>query len=404
MNYELIKQAAAELGISYRDIIALAPQNDPFYVGTPKDVDQAQWFSDVWEAAGYSSGVHLRRVHYWCVSQGDLKRHDGKPYENTDKAWKYLCQASKAARYLGLVRIRDIADNKNPTPHIAADYDWPDPEFNLDIPEFDYPRISIYGTQESLAQPYHLEVWCEKSTMNDVLIPVCSRFKANLATFEGEVSVTACYDLVQRIKEANKPARIFYISDFDPAGLSMPVAAARKVEFMLDRYELSADVRLTPIVLTADQVKQYRLPRTPIKQSEKRAATFEDAHGTGAVELDALEALYPGTLGQIVTDGLSHYYSQQAARKAAETRAAFRAAVNEQVQAVMGSYKAEIDALRGMTDELAQIDVTASHYAVTAGPADVTEDDSWLFDSSRDYLGQVERYKAFKNGDEPQIL
>jgi hypothetical protein len=398
MNYELIKQAAVELGVSYRDLIALAPQNDPFYMGTPKDVAQAEWFANVWYQAGYSSGVHLRRVHYWCVSQGDFKCHDGKAYENTDSAWKYLCQASKAARYLGLVDIKDVADNKNPTPHVAADYSSTWPEFYLDVPNFNYPRISVYGTQESLAQPYHLEVWCEKSTMNDVLVPICGQFRANLATFEGEVSVTACYDLVQRIKTAAKPARIFYISDFDPAGQSMPVAAARKVEFMISQAGLSADVRLTPIVLTADQVASYQLPRTPIKTTEKRAATFEDTHGAGAVELDALEALYPGVLGEIVTSALKRYYSPAAKDLASKTRWELYTAVEEQVKTVLERYSEEIDALGDLTEELGDISVTASQYELKPIPADVVEDDGWLFDSGRDYLDQVGQYKAFKNG------
>ncbi len=35
INYAWIKQTARERGVSVTDLIALAPQNDPFYTGTP---------------------------------------------------------------------------------------------------------------------------------------------------------------------------------------------------------------------------------------------------------------------------------------------------------------------------------------------------------------------------------
>ncbi len=44
--------------------------------------------------------------------------------------------------------------------------------------------------------------------------------------------------------------------------------------------------------LTLDQVQYYQLPRTPIKETERRRGGFEGRYGEDAVELDALEALY----------------------------------------------------------------------------------------------------------------
>ncbi len=39
MNYKGIKLLARDQGVSIRDLIALAPQNDPFYTGTRGDLD-----------------------------------------------------------------------------------------------------------------------------------------------------------------------------------------------------------------------------------------------------------------------------------------------------------------------------------------------------------------------------
>ena len=119
-------------------------QNDPFYAGTLSSRSQAEWFEGVWSKGEFGSGVHLRRLHYWCVSQGDLQLDNGKPYQNTERCWQYLCLASKAARYLGLVPIADLADHKNPQPHIVVRPQWyPNARFSIDTPEFSDPYISI---------------------------------------------------------------------------------------------------------------------------------------------------------------------------------------------------------------------------------------------------------------------
>src|SRR5207244_12427132 len=103
--------------------------------------------------------------------------------------------------------------------------------------------------------------------------------------------------------------RILYVSDFDPAGQSMPVAVARKIEYFVRTLGLDVDVRVFPVVLTLDQIQYYRLPRTPIKETERRRTGFESRHGEGAVELDALEALYPGELTSVLSQYIEEYYA-----------------------------------------------------------------------------------------------
>ena len=219
--------------------------------------------------------------------------------------------------------IRDRYDGE-PMPSIAIDEPgWALPSISTDLGEylrFDAPTIDVYGYgYENSDQPYHLELWVEKSTMNDELEPVCRSMGANLVTSLGFQSITSVVDLLKRIAGRDKPARIFYISDFDPAGDGMPVAVARQVEYWLETYAPEADVKLTPLVLTRDQVTQFRLPRIPLKDTDKRKGGFEDRHGEGAVELDALEALYPGELRKIVRQALAPYRDESLSYKLSNT-------------------------------------------------------------------------------------
>ena len=113
MNYDTIKALAKERGCRVTDLIALAPQNDPFYVGAESTHQGAESFADLYGLFGYGYGVHLQRVHYRLISQ-DLptRMPNGKPYANTDNCWKYLGQASTWARYVHLVNADEFDDGE----------------------------------------------------------------------------------------------------------------------------------------------------------------------------------------------------------------------------------------------------------------------------------------------------
>jgi hypothetical protein len=402
IDYEQLKAMAKELRCAVPDLLALARQNDPFYVGTETDLAMARWFHGIWQAGHFSSGAHLRRLHYWAVSQGDLQQHNGKPYENTEECWQYLCQASKKARYLGLVEISDIADHKNPDPTIYSVYELgPSASFSIDIPELSHPWVSVDVKRGADLQPYHLEVWVEKSTMDDVLLPICARYYANLVTGEGEMSITSVYDFTRRLRTANKPARLFYISDFDPAGHSIPRAVARKIEWMLTRQGLTHEVKLLPLALRLNHVRNYELPRTPIKESERRGASFEERYGEGAVELDALEALHPGTLATMVGETLKPYHDAVVEGDARQKAGALRQAIQEQTDQITARYASEIAALEGMAEELRTLEQAFDLSPYHPASSGLIVDDagaSWLFDSQRTYLQQIEAYKRYANG------
>ncbi len=449
-GYEKIKQMAKESRCNVTDLLVLSQQNDPFYTGTATEKAMAEWFAELWRRFGYSSGVHLRRVHYQLVSQEDPRKHNGKPYENTETDWGYLCNAGKYARYLGLVDPEAFIDRRNPDPHIFSgyasytegpdwEYDFPFwwmPEININLAsglDWGLPSFMVRGYEyyESL-QPCHLEVWVEKSTMDDILVPLCEDYSVNLITGLGFMSITSVIDLLKRINGAQKPCRIFYISDFDPAGDGMPAAVARQIEYWLETYAPDADIKLSPLVLTREQVERYQLPRTPVKDSDRRKANFEERYGEGAVELDALEALRPGELASIVTENILQFRDDELEAKIAEARmkaeeeldAYWEARIKPfqedldnlkaQVEEVLQKYQARLEEMREeLADELEPYDeeVESLWYDIQDAADEITpnlpglpepeieEDDlAWLFDSHRDYFEQLETYKAWKGG------
>jgi hypothetical protein len=422
-TYERIKAKARELRAAGQDcrvtdLIALASQNDPFYVGTTGEREKAQWFADLWERFGYSVGVHLRRVHYQLASQDPLvEKPDGTPYENTERDWEYLGIASKCARYLGLVDPAAFVDRRNPDPKLHAEYNDLTPSYcvsgtwlKLNLPDLvvdGYTERSSWYGPESELQPYLLEVWVEKTTMNDVLCPLCKQYSVNLVTGAGEMSITAAIDLVERVREAGRPCRIFYVSDFDPAGYGMPVSVARKLEFFIAERGLNLDIRLDPIALTRDQVQTYELPRQPIKESERRRGAFEDIHGRGAVELDALEALHPGTLTQVVRSAILEYYDTDVQREAEQQKRKLEQALSAAKAEALSDLEGDIEALEAELETLQQavrerldaVEVNLDNFPLPEAGL-VEESNGVLFDSTRGYLNQLASYKARQNGYE----
>jgi hypothetical protein len=439
-------------------MLALAATNDPFNAGMPYRRAWAEWFAGLWQRYHFPAGVHLRRVHYRLVSEAepprmpaDKSNTSGQPYANTETCWHKLNMASRDARHLGLISPDAFEDHRNPDPTLLASEtqseqqpaweveplpDWSAPAVRLlegDLGAYDMPQLPTvtahgYGYEPG-DQPFHVELWVEKTTMNDVLEPVCGELGVNLITGNGFQSITGTIKLLQRLGRlpGGKPCRILYISDFDPAGERMPAAVARVVEFYLANYAPDRDVKLTPVALTKEQVVQYQLPRIPIKEDDSRRRGFEDRHGEGAVELDALEALHPGELERTIREALGPYRDAtlqarlaeagEAAGQAAqaawdEATARYRhgltrllAKIGRVVDAHRGQVRRLEDRLHAaLTPLLAKAgrarhamtaaSVTAEAVLPDRPGAETAEvcEDNWLYASHRDYLDQLRHY------------
>src|SRR5215210_7279188 len=333
-------------------LLVLAPNRDPFNAGSEADKAKAEWFAGIF---GQTAGTHLRRIHYRLVARGDVVRPDGVLYENDNNSWNYLGGASRVARYLGRVDPEDIVDRRNPSPDIymAPGYGF-QPEWSYEMETSRLARIHArlensswrplidvetevggYIYEESL-QPYHVEVWAEKTTMNDVLIPLCRSLGANYVSGAGYQSITAMVSLLRdRVARLEKPCRVLYISDYDAAGRNMPRQMARHMEFWSERYGTDYDIRVEPIVMTAEQAEKY--PAAP---------------DTAAVELDAMEELDPGLLARIVRRHVSQFRDRALAHKVAEVAHEAREIVDDAVQDAVGEELAEVEDIKAEAEEV----------------------------------------------------
>jgi hypothetical protein len=443
-GYEELKALSAKLGRAIKNLIGLTTPNDPFLAGSPARFLAAIWFAEMWERFDMKAGSHVRRLHYIMVSQEPpIMLPSGEPYVNTTACSRWLHHASADARYLGLIEGGLIIDRRNPratinladeaevpaTIAVSTGFVWSPTSEQHQKTVLGLPRIRL--EPPAISQRYHLEIWCEKSTMNDdVLLPIGDRYGINVVTAAGEMSLTACELLVERARESGRPVRIFYISDFDPAGVGMPVSVARKIEFLIRSSELDIQVRV--VALTYEQCVEYRLPRIPIKETETRGAKFEARFGEGGTELDALEALHPGVLMEMIEAEIGKYYDsnlddniRDVVREAERDIAMINAEVRRRYVDEIAELEAESDSINAEAEE-AQRRRTEREAALTLRaqplldkmieeleeeapdadnydwpePEEADEDFEALFDSTRSYLEQIDHYREHRGEEE----
>jgi hypothetical protein len=402
LDYERIKELGAELGRPASTLIVLSHNNDPFYI-TPGRRALAEWFGALWRKHfSQRTSIHLREIHYVLISQKvPVEMLSGKPYENTEYCWDdVLIGASRDARLLGLAPIECFEDRRNDPPIVflpepnepaAVSVDLPlidavdmeplepieaEPPGLLDRPigqvllrGLNYPdRIDLPDSIEppdppnppdevpsppeltwsapEIGRPYfHIELWAEKTSVNEVMMSVGREYGTNVLTGTGFESLTQCNKLIARAIRSGKPVRILYVADFDPGGRNMSVSVARTIEFLLQQRGLDLDIKLIPVALTHAQCIEYQLPRTPLKESDASRTAFEQRYGEGGTELDALQALHPGVLRQIMVEAIRPYQDPGFADRMAEAERDLEERLEEVADDIIAAHQADLDAL-----------------------------------------------------------
>ena len=287
IDYGRLREMAPQLGRPLDAMVAQSKQSDPFFAGLPIRAAGAKWLADLWRRLRIPRGSHVRRIYYILISQPEPIRlfapvKGSWDYVNTVNCYTTLAHAVRDARYLGLIDFESITDQRNELtkvyyrpvagdPEIDIEDEVGEQEFSLiaearvnvsvGFPEpiTELPRLSIQGP--SVPQPVCVELWIEKSTMSDIVDPLCEQYECNFTAGTGEISATRCHELIERAREHGKPVRVLTITDFDPRGQNMPVAFARKLEFLIRAAAPDLDVQVKPIALTYEQCVEYRLPR-----------------------------------------------------------------------------------------------------------------------------------------------
>lgn len=307
-----LEEAIANEGGSMKDYTVLDVSNDPFRVDTPARHRDGGWLATTAQDLGLGDRrIHLRGLHYMVIGR---PKPDGTSYTNTDEDWAWLStDAVKAARWLGYLPFEQIVDQRNSPPvvQIFERYKpWPyiNVGINVEISGDVEPRVGIASWEGT--QPYKLVIFGEKSSLGDVLAPIANNHEADLYLPTGEVSDTLIHTMAKIGAEDGRPMVVLYFSDCDPAGWQMSISVARKLQAFKTLLFPDLEFEMHRVALTPAQVRQYDLPITPLKESERRGDKWKEAYGVEQTEIDALASLRPDLLRRIARDAITPFYDR----------------------------------------------------------------------------------------------
>jgi hypothetical protein len=295
--------------LSMKDLTVLA--NDPFRMDTPANHTLAKWLAETAATLGLGDRkIHNRGLHYMIL--GQLKP-DGSIYISDEDSWDLLEEASKYVRWLGYIPFDQITDQRN-APPVVRIWQPPEPEpyinvvIDIEIPEADdiIPKLRIAGFAGT--QPYKLVMVGEKSSLDDVLAPIAERFQADLYLPTGDISDTRIYQMAEIGAADGRPMRVLYFADCDPSGWNMGVVLAQKLRAFKVLHFPELEFQIHRAALMPDQVREFELPESPLKESEKRADKWMAAMDVEQTEIDALATLRPELLRQVARDAIKPFY------------------------------------------------------------------------------------------------
>ena len=386
----ILKSACEEYKASLTDLTVLSAQVDPYRIDTPAGHRDGQWLAEqLANLYGPGQRAHWRGLHYAIVADGRIRKPDGQIYRNTEDDWNWLVtNPAKAARWLGYVPFDRIIDQRNAPPiihrkarvspqahlSIGLDVEIPDAE---DIEPLPIARGFI------ARQAFHFAIFGEKSSLEDVVLPIAQQFEADLYLPTGEISDTLVYQIAKEANDDGRPLVMFTLSDCDPAGHQMPVSIARKLQAFHDLFFPGLKFEVVRVALAPEQVEAEGLPSTPLKVTEKRASRWRDAFGLDQTEIDALTIpAKRGVLQRFLRHAFKPYIDPTLRRRVDEAKAEWDAAaqdaIEEQIDTdhlarIREEASAKLDELREQIEQInSQLDLVAGEH-FTLPPIEVPE-------------------------------
>lgn len=239
-------------------------------------IEQANGIIDEYRADGFD--LTLRQLYYQFVSRDLLG--------NTQQNYKRLGAIVSDARRAGLIDWSAIVDRTRELQQLPH-WDSPNAVIAEDARWFRYDRWED--------QPYYVEVWFEKDALMGVFERIAHELRLPFFSCRGYSSDSEMWAAGQRLADrqnADKEIVVLHFGDHDPSGIDM----TRDIEARLKMFDADR-VEVRRMALNMDQVRRYKPPPNPAKESDSRFANYRTQYGNKSWELDALD---PKVLATIV--------------------------------------------------------------------------------------------------------
>lgn len=198
-----------------------------------------------------------------------------EPVEKSDRGYRHVQDRVKKLRRDGRVPYGWIADATRRGFHTST---------YSGAAEFLQSMSWLYRGDLWAQSNKYVEVWCESRSIAGVIQDTCRELAVSLYPCGGFSSITLAYEAAQEIKrqtDQGKTCLIYYIGDYDPAGVLIDQALEQELREHLD----GAPMCFWRLGITPEQIAEYDLPTKPRKATDRRALHIQET-----VEAEAMPA------------------------------------------------------------------------------------------------------------------
>ena len=183
-----------------------------------------------------------------------------EPIIKTQAEYDNLVHRLKVMREAGRIPYSWITDNTRRGYHVST-FD------NLN--DFARQVASLYRSNLWGEAGTYCEVWCESRSLAGVLQGDCNELAVSLYPCGGFASLSFIYESAMFMaKRSNgRQCHIYYIGDYDPAGLLIDRDLESKLRsFLQDSFPLTFE----RVAVNHEQIQSFNLPTKPRKDNERR--------------------------------------------------------------------------------------------------------------------------------------
>jgi hypothetical protein len=213
-----------------------------------------------------------------------------EPVAKTDNGYRQVWHRSKELRRAGVIPYGWITDTTR-RGYFTRTYE----------DRFDFLRqvSGLYRADLWSDLDTYCEVWVESRSIAGVIEGDCRELAVPLYPAGGFSSITLAYQAAEQInaEHDDRDLIVFYIGDYDPAGVLIDVAVERELRRHLDP---GVSMRFVRLGITAEQIVQYDLPTKPRKAGDGRSLHITETVEAEAMPAGILRGLLRATIEELI--------------------------------------------------------------------------------------------------------
>lgn len=184
-----------------------------------------------------------------------------EPVEKSDRGYRHVQARCVTLRRSGKIPYGWFSDLSR-RGYFTSTFDSP----------FDFVErmASLYRSDLWATSEYRCEVWAESRSIASVLLDDCNELAVDLYPCGGFSSLSFVHEAAVQHNNSGdlRPLKVFYIGDYDPAGVLIDQSLQRELRLHLDD---DIPLEFERIGINLEQVEQYDLPTKPRKESDTRS-------------------------------------------------------------------------------------------------------------------------------------